>query len=76
MPATSFSSPIGSRPSGTRRLNLYMLTARDRADSFTGPPAGTAKPLRFLAAFQEAEPYLGLPTHAYKLISWLVKQRG
>jgi replication initiation protein RepC len=74
MPANSFSSPIGSRPTGARRLNLYMLTARDRADSFIGLPAGTAKPLRFLAAFQEAEPYLGLPTHAYKLISWLVKQ--
>ena len=74
MPATSFSSPNGSRPTGARRLNLYMLTARDRADSFTGLPAGTAKPYRFLAAFQEAEPYLGLPSPAFKLISWLVKQ--
>jgi replication initiation protein RepC len=76
MPATSLSapSPGGSRPTGSRRLNLYMLTARDRADSFTGLPAGTAKPYRLLAAFQEAEPYLGLPSPAYKLISWLVKQ--
>ena len=51
-----------------------MLTARDRADSFAGLPAGSAKPLRLLAAFQEAEPYLGLPAHAFKLVSWLVKQ--
>jgi replication initiation protein RepC len=51
-----------------------MLTERDRADQFTGLPRGTAKPLRFLAGFQEAEPYLGLPAHAFKLVSWLVKQ--
>ena len=50
-----------------------MLTMRDRADRFTGLPHGTAKPLRMLAAFQEAEPYLGLPAHAFKLVSWLVK---
>ena len=30
--------------------------------------------MRLLAAFQEAEPYLGLPAHAFKLVSWLVKQ--
>ena len=59
---------------GARRLSLTMLVARDRADSFTGLPQGTAKPLRLLSAFQEAEPYLGLPTHAFKLIAWLVKQ--
>jgi replication initiation protein RepC len=59
---------------GSRRLTLTMLTARDHADGFTGLPRGTAKPLRFLAAFQEAEPYLGLPSHAFKLVSWLVKQ--
>ena len=39
-----------------------------------GVPPGTAKPLTYLAAFQEAEPYLGLPSHAFKLICWLVKQ--
>src|SRR5208337_1960233 len=27
-----------------------------------------------LAAFQEAEPYLGLPPQAYKLVAWLMKQ--
>jgi replication initiation protein RepC len=51
-----------------------MLAARDHADLFKGLPSGTAKPLRFLAAFQEAEPYLGLPAHSFKLICWLVKQ--
>jgi replication initiation protein RepC len=59
---------------GSRRLTLTMLTARDRADNFAGLPSGSAKPLRLLAAFQEAEPYLGLPAHAFKLVSWLVKQ--
>jgi replication initiation protein RepC len=51
-----------------------MLDARDEADRFAGLPRGTAKPLRFLAGFQEAEPYLGLPVHAFKLVAWLVKQ--
>lgn len=51
-----------------------MLTVRDRADGFAGAPAGTAKPLRFLAAFEEAEPYLGLPAQAVKLVRWLVRQ--
>jgi replication initiation protein RepC len=62
------------RPSGARRLTLDMRVRLDQADAFTGLPYGTAKPLRFLAAFQEAEPYLGLPVHAYKLVGWLVKQ--
>jgi replication initiation protein RepC len=59
---------------GARRMTLTMLVVRDQADGFAGLPRGSAKPLRFLAAFQEAEPYLGLPTHAFKLVSWLVKQ--
>jgi replication initiation protein RepC len=59
---------------GLRRMSLNMLTLIDQADQFTGLPRGTAKPLRFLGAFQEAEPYLGLPAHAFKLVSWLVKQ--
>lgn len=67
-------SRAAPRPSGARRLNLSMLTVLDRADRFVGLPRGTAKPLRFLAAFQEAEPYLGLPSHAFKLVAWLVKQ--
>jgi replication initiation protein RepC len=45
----------------------------DRADSFKGLPRGTAKPLTYLYAFKEAEPYLGLPGHAYKLVDWLVR---
>jgi replication initiation protein RepC len=71
---TSETVQPGSRPSGARRINPTMLTARDEADRFTGLPRGTAKPMHFLAGFQEAEPYLGLPVHAFKLVSWLVKQ--
>jgi replication initiation protein RepC len=71
-------SPAGwrapSRPSGARRLTLDMRVRLDQADAFTGLPHGTAKPLRLLAAFQEAEPYLGLSVHGYKLVAWLVKQ--
>jgi replication initiation protein RepC len=59
---------------GARRMSLHMLTLIHQADSFAGLPRGTAKPLRFLHGFQEAEPYLGLPAHAFKLVSWLVKQ--
>jgi replication initiation protein RepC len=59
---------------GARRLSLQMLTVINRADQFAGLPRGTAKPLQFLHGFQEAEPYLGLPSHAFKLVSWLVKQ--
>lgn len=49
---------------GSRRLTLTMLAARERADEFKGAAAGSARPLSYLAAFQEAEPYLGLPPHA------------
>lgn len=59
---------------GARRISLHMLTLIDQANRFTGLPAGTAKPIRLLGAFQEAEPYLGLPAHAFKLVSWLVKK--
>ena len=57
---------------GARRMSLEMLMTRERADTFTGLPRGTAKPLRILSAFQEAEPYLGLPSQAFKLVSWLM----
>jgi len=67
-------SPDRGSSSGARRISPAMLAVRDEADRFTGLPRGTAKPLRFLAAFQEAEPYLGLPAHAFKLISWLMRQ--
>jgi replication initiation protein RepC len=70
----SLTQSLPNHLTGARRLTLTMLTARDRADGFKGLPAGSAKPLRLLAAFQEAEPYLGLPAHAFKLMSWLVKQ--
>jgi replication initiation protein RepC len=63
-----------ARPSGARRLSLAMLIARDSADTFTGLPRGSVKPMRILAAFQEAEPYLGLPAHSFKLVSWLAQK--
>ena len=50
-----------SRANGCRRVTLEMRAWLDRADSFKGLPQGTAKPLTFLYAFKEAEPYLGLP---------------
>jgi replication initiation protein RepC len=61
-------------PSGLRRFTPAMLAVRDQADAFPGAPRGSGKPFRYLAAFQEAEPYLGLPPQAYKLLAWLVKQ--
>jgi replication initiation protein RepC len=51
-----------------------MRARLDQADSFTGFPRGTAKPFELLTAFEQAEPYLGLPPHAYKLIGFLVRQ--
>src|SRR3984957_9361735 len=67
-------SPEITIPSGLRRFTLTMLAVRDHADQFQGVPRGSGKPFRYLAAFQEAEPYLGLPPQAYKLLAWLVKQ--
>ena len=61
------------RAHGCRRVTLEMRAWLDRADSFKGLPPGTAKPLRFLYAFKDAEPYLGLPAHTYKLVDWLVR---
>jgi replication initiation protein RepC len=63
-----------AQPTGSRRLTLTMLAARDQADQFKGVPRGTANVFRFLAAFQEAEPYLRLPPQAFKLVAWLAKQ--
>jgi replication initiation protein RepC len=62
------------RMSGCRRINLDMRARLDEADRFTGLPRGTAKPFTFLAAFEQAEPYLGLPAQASKLVAWLVRQ--
>jgi len=58
---------------GCRRVTLDMRAWCDRADSFKGLPRGTAKPLTYLYAFKDAEPYLGLPAHTYKLVDWLVR---
>ena len=66
------SAPTLIRAHGTRRITLDMRARLDQADQFTGLPRGTAKPYKFLAGFQHAEPYLGLPPHSYKLLSWLV----
>ena len=73
-PHSEAPAPAPIRASGTRRINLDMRARLDQADRFTGLPRGTAKPFTFLAAFQQAEPYLGLPAHSYKLLSWLVSQ--
>jgi replication initiation protein RepC len=62
-----------TRANGCRRVTLEMRAWLDRADSFKGLPPGTAKPLTLLYAFKEAEPYLGLPAHTYKLVDWLVR---
>ena len=58
---------------GSRRLTLTMLAAREQADRFEGLPRGMGKPFRFLAAFQQAAPYLGLPPQAFAWLSFLVQ---
>ncbi len=70
----SLNTHVSAAPTGARRISLAMLTARDQADHFVGVPAGTAKPFGYLAAFQEAVPYLGLPSQAFMLVAWLVKK--
>ena len=65
--------PAPIRAAGTRRITLTMRAEIDKADTFAGLPRGTAKPFELLAAFEQAEPYLGLPPHAYKLIGFLVR---
>ena len=71
-PQDGFAQP-SMRAHGCRRVTLEMRAWLDRADSFKGLPRGTAKPLTFLYAFKDAEPYLGLPAHTYKLVDWLVR---
>jgi replication initiation protein RepC len=67
-------APAPIRAAGTRRINLDMRVRLDEADRFAGLPRGSAKPFEFLTAFEQAEPYLGLPPHPYKLIGFLVRQ--
>ena len=74
LPQSEAPSPAPIRAAGARLINLEMRVRLDEADRFTGLPHGTAKPFQFLAAFEQAEPYLGLPPHAYKLIGWLLRQ--
>lgn len=59
---------------GHRKITHTMRDRLDQADGFTGLPPGTAKVLQIIGAFKEAEPYLGLPSSAYKLVDWLAKQ--
>jgi hypothetical protein len=68
------SVPAPIRAFGARRINLEMRVRLDEADKFTGLPHGTAKRFEILAAFEQAEPYLGLPSQASKLVAWLVRQ--
>jgi replication initiation protein RepC len=51
-----------------------MRVRLDEADKFTGLPKGSAKPFQYLVAFEQAEPHLGLPAQATKLVAWLVRQ--
>jgi replication initiation protein RepC len=74
LPHSAAPSRTPIRAAGCRRINLDMRVRLDQADCFAGLPRGTAKPFQFLAAFEQAEPYLGLPPHAYKLVGWLVRQ--
>jgi replication initiation protein RepC len=73
-PHTEAPRPAPIRTAGTRRINLNMRARLDEAERFAGLPRGTAKPFELLTAFEQAEPYLGLPPHAYKLIGWLLRQ--
>src|SRR5487761_1764558 len=73
LPQSEVPFPVPIRAHGTRRITLDMRARLDQADRFTGVPRGAPRPFSFLAAFQEAEPYLGLPRDAYKLVSWLVQ---
>jgi replication initiation protein RepC len=66
-------APTPIRAAGCRRVTLDMQAWCDRADSFKGLPRGTANHFEFVAAFKEAEPYRGLPRHAYKLVDWLMR---
>ena len=74
MPGTPNRRPVPACGRGDGLSGYDRSEGICQPDAFKGVPRGTAKPLRFLAAFQEAEPYLGLPVHAYKLVAWLVKQ--
>jgi replication initiation protein RepC len=65
--------PAPIRAFGARRINLEMRVRLDEADKFTGLPKGSAKPYVYLAAFERAEAYLGLPAQASKLVAWLVR---
>jgi replication initiation protein RepC len=60
------SSSCALRSSGSRYLDLDMLAAQRRAESFKGQP--DIKPLVLLAAFQEAAPAMGLSVQARQMV--------
>jgi replication initiation protein RepC len=66
--------PTANEATGHRRISPAMFDHLKRSDAFDGLPHGAANQWKVLAAFQEAEPYLGLPALASKLVTWLVKQ--
>jgi replication initiation protein RepC len=70
MPTTDLAPAAGT---GFRRVTPTMFEHMKHADSFAGLPAGAVTQWSLLAAFQEAEPYLGLPADAHKLLTFLVK---
>jgi replication initiation protein RepC len=67
------SSPAPIRAAGTRRITLAMRAEIDKADTFAGLPRSTAKPLQILMTFEQALPYLGLPTLTQRLVGFLVR---
>jgi replication initiation protein RepC len=60
------------RADGVRRLTLAMRAETIKADGFAGLPRGTAKPFEILATFEQALPYLNLPSKTFLLVSFLV----
>ena len=62
----------GVQPSGYRKITPEMFLAYEKAKDYVGAQEGTGNPMIYLRAFQEAAPYLDLPSHAYQFVSMLV----
>jgi replication initiation protein RepC len=73
LPHSESPSPAPIRAAGTRRITLAMRAEIDKADTFTGLPRSTAKPLQILMTFEQALPYLGLPALTQRFVSFLVR---
>jgi replication initiation protein RepC len=74
LPPSEALAPAPIRAAGARRITLTMRAQLDRADNFKGLPRGSAKPFKYLTGFEQAAPYLALPTQAQPLVAWLVRQ--